>query len=158
MHKWVVSRSLVGSEGRHAAFQCHTGWPVAQQPPGGWPSFGSYTSKLKGAADPGIPPFVSLSPKTKAAPWGDPGQPGFLGPAHAPFTPNADGGGTLALGGISLDQLSDRRALASQLDRLKRAADATGAISGLDTFEQQAFSILTSGKLVEALDLDREDR
>src|SRR5256885_4543807 len=42
MDKWIVIRSLVGSEGRHAAFQCHTGWPVTQQPAGGWPSFGSY--------------------------------------------------------------------------------------------------------------------
>src|SRR4026208_2128390 len=35
MDEWVVIRSLVGSEGRHAAFQCQTGWPVTQQPVGG---------------------------------------------------------------------------------------------------------------------------
>ena len=33
MDKLVPIRSLVGSEGRHASFQCMTGWPVAQQPP-----------------------------------------------------------------------------------------------------------------------------
>lgn len=157
MDKWVVIRSLVGSEGRHAAFQCHTGWPVAQQPAGGWPSLGSYVSKLQGAADPGVPPFVSLSPKMKSSGWADPGQAGFVGASHAPFTPNADGAGSLALGGVSLDQLSNRRALAQQLDRLRRAVDATGGIASLDTYQQQAISILTSGKLVAALDLEREN-
>lgn len=157
LDKWAVIRSLVGSEGRHAAFQCHTGWPVAQQPAGGWPSFGSYVSKLQGPADPGIPPFVSLSPKMKGSGWADPGQAGFVGQSYAPFTPNTDAAGALTLGGLSLDQLSNRRALGQQLDRLKRTADATGAIAGLDAYQQQAFSILTSGKLVEALDLERED-
>ena len=157
LDKWTVIRSLVGSEGRHAAFQCHTGWPVTQQPAGGWPSFGSYVSKLQGPAHPGIPPFVNQSPKMKGSGWADPGQAGFVGQAHAPFAPNTDGTGALTLGGLSLDQLSNRRSLGRQLDRLKRTADATGAISGLDAYQQQAFSILTSGKLVEALDLERED-
>src|SRR5215204_2012000 len=35
MDKFAVIRSLVGSEGRHAAFQCQTGWPVSNQPQGG---------------------------------------------------------------------------------------------------------------------------
>jgi Protein of unknown function (DUF1501) len=157
MDKWVVIRSLVGSEGRHAAFQCHTGWPVTQQPPGGWPSLGAYISKLKGPADPGIPSFVSLSPKMKGGPWADPGQAGFVGPAHAPFTPNANGADAQALDGLSVNRLSNRRALARQLDRLQRAADANGALSGLDVYQEQAFSILTSGKLAAALDLERED-
>ena len=46
--KLAFIRSVVGSEGRHAAFQCMTGWPVAQQPQGGWPSVGSAISKLLG--------------------------------------------------------------------------------------------------------------
>jgi hypothetical protein len=156
MDKWVVIRSLVGSEGRHAAFQCNTGWPVAQQPTGGWPSFGAYVSKLQGPADPGIPPFVNLAPKMKTGTWADPGQAGFVGLAHAPFTPNRDGVGELTLG-VSAEQLATRRELAHQLDRWKRAADASAEFASLDAYQQQAFSILTSGKLVEALDLDRED-
>jgi uncharacterized protein (DUF1501 family) len=156
MKDWIVVRSLVGSEGRHAAFQCNTGWPIAQQPAGGWPSFGSIVSKLAGPARPGIPPFVNLSPKMRTSTWADPGQAGFVGQAYAPFTPNADGAGSLSLGSLSVDQLADRRGLVTQLDRLKRAADASGAIAGLDAYQQQAFGILTSGKLAEALDLERE--
>lgn len=32
MDKLAIIRSLVGSEGRHASFQCLTGWPVNRQP------------------------------------------------------------------------------------------------------------------------------
>ena len=46
--KLAIIRSVVGSEGRHASFQCMTGWPVTRQPQGGWPSFGSAVSKLLG--------------------------------------------------------------------------------------------------------------
>ncbi len=156
MDKLVVVRSLVGSEGRHASFQCHTGWPVNQQPPGGWPSFGSIVAKLQGTAQSGTPPFVSLFPRMKGGSWADPGQAGFVGQAFAPFAPNSTGGG-LSLEGVSLDKLSDRQALVKQLDNLKRQADATGAIEGLDAYQQQAFGILTSGKLASALDLEQED-
>lgn len=157
MDKLVPIRSLVGSEGRHAAFQCLTGWPVKQQPAGGWPAFGSVVSKLRGSAKSGTPPFVSLNTKMKGAGWADPGQPGFLGQAHAPFTPNSTGKQDLVLGDISLDKLADRLSLMKQLDRLRRAADADGAIEAMDEYQQQALGILTSARLAEALDLERED-
>src|SRR5262245_12716367 len=41
MDRLAIIRSLVGSEGRHAAFQCMTGRAHAGQPAGGWPSLGS---------------------------------------------------------------------------------------------------------------------
>jgi hypothetical protein len=157
MNKLVPIRTLVGSEGRHAAFQCVTGWPVTNQPTGGWPSFGSCVSKLQGIARPGMPPYVSLAPKMKGSGWADVGQPGFVGQAHAPFAPNAEGPANLVLSGITLDKLSDRQTLVSQLDRLRRDADATGAFDGLDAYHQQAFGILTSSKLADALDLEKED-
>ena len=45
----------------------------------------------------------------------------------------------------------------TQLDRLRRDADANGDVAGLDAYQQQAFGILTSSKLADALDLERED-
>ena len=48
MDRLAVIRSLVGSEGHHAAFQCMTGRTHARQPGGGWPSLGSVVSKLQG--------------------------------------------------------------------------------------------------------------
>ncbi len=157
MDRLVPIRSLVGSEGRHAAFQCHTGWPVAQQPPGGWPSFGSTVAKVQGIATAGVPPFVSLSPKMKGSGWADPGQPGFLGQAYAPFTPNNGGAANLLLEGITLDKLTGRDSLRQQLDKLRSAAESDEAIAGLDAYQQQALGILTSSKLADALDLDKED-
>lgn len=156
MDRMAVIRSLVGSEGRHAAFQCMTGHSVNGQPAGGWPSLGSAVSRIKGAVDPGTLPFVSLSPRMKNAPWGDPGQPGFAGQAHAAFAPNAEQA-QLGLNGISADSLKDRRLLLNKIDQLKRQAETSGALSGLESQYQAAFGILTSSKLVDALDLERED-
>jgi hypothetical protein len=156
MDRFAVIRSVVGSEGRHAAFQCMTGRTVARQPAGGWPSLGAVVSKLQGPTDPAVPPFVGLSPKMKTATWADPGQPGFLGLAHAPFKPNAEGIGDMVLKGASLERLGDRKALLASFDTLRREVDATGAMQGLDRFTEQALGILTSSKLAEALDLNRE--
>ena len=157
MNRLAIIRSLVGSEGRHAAFQCLTGWPVNRQPAGGWPSLGSAVSKLQGSLRLGTPPFVSLTPKMKGSGWADPGQAGFVGQAHAPFTPNAEGQANLILNGITVDNLSDRKTLVAQLDRLQREVDANDAIAGLDAYYQQAFAVLTSSRLAEALDVERED-
>ena len=118
---------------------------------------GSAVSKLQGQVQPGTPAYVSLSPKMKTSTWSDPGQAGFAGPAHAPFAPNRGGEVSLLLNGITLDKLGDRQTLVSQLDRLRREVDSNGDIEGLDAFHQQAFGILTSSKLAEALNLENED-
>src|SRR5256714_7938287 len=48
MDRFAIIRSMVGSEGHHAAFQCTTGRTHAGQPAGGWPSLGSVVSRLQG--------------------------------------------------------------------------------------------------------------
>jgi hypothetical protein len=156
MDKLAIIRSVVGSEGHHAAFQCMTGRTHARQPPGGWPSLGSTISKLQGPTHPAIPPFVGLSPQMKTTTWADPGQPGFLGLPHAAFKPNAEGIGDMVLKGLSLDRLGDRKALLASFDGLRREADASGALEGADRYTEQALNILTSSKLAKALDLERE--
>lgn len=154
MNRFAVLRSIVGADERHAAFQCMTGRPFARQPAGGWPSFGSVVSRLQGSADPSLPPFVGLSPRMRTASWADPGQPGFLGLAHAPFKPNADGMADMVLQGVSMERLADRTALLNGFDTIRRQAEQT---PGGDRFTEQALNILTSNKLAEALDLGRED-
>jgi len=156
MDRLAIIRSLVGSEGRHAAFQCMTGHGILGQPAGGWPSLGAAVSKIRGPLGPGTLPFVSLSPRMKNAPWGDPGQAGFAGQAHAPFSPNAEQA-RLGLSGISLEGLRGRKALLDGIDRLKREVEQSGALIGLESQYQAAFGILTSSQLVDALDLERED-
>ena len=158
MDKFAVIRSVVGSEGRHAAFQCMTGWPVTRQPQGGWPSVGSSVAKLLGPVSPTMPPFVGLSPKMITSTWADPGQPGFLGHAYSPFMPTTEGNSDMVLNGITLDRLDNRQLLLSQVDRYRHEIDVSGRMEGLDAATQQAFGVLTSSKLADALNLEKEDR
>ena len=158
MDKCALIRSIVGANGDHYAVQCLTGRDHKNPPPGGWPSLGSALSKLQGPINPSIPPFVGLSPKMGHMEWADAGQPGFLGVSHAPFKPSGAGKDDMVLNGISLDRLADRRNLLESFDTFRRDVDASGLMNGLDAFNQQAFGVLTSSKLVEALDLSKEDK
>jgi len=156
--RYSVIRSMVGAEDNHYAVQCLTGRLGRTAPPGGWPCLGSVLSKLYGPVDRAIPPFVGLSPKMGHTPWSDNGQPGFLGVGHAPFQPNKGGGkDDMTLNGLTLDRLTDRRHLLAQFDQFRRDLDASGMMEGMDAFNQQAFGILTSSKLLDALDVEKED-
>jgi uncharacterized protein (DUF1501 family) len=151
-------RSIVGASGAHYAVQCLTGHTDRNQPPGDWPSLGSVLSKRYGPRHPAMPAFVGLSPKCGHAPWGDNGQSGFLGQAHAPFTPHGDGKEDMTLNGITLDRLRDRQSTLNAFDRFRSEIDRSGVMEGLDAFQEQAFGILTSSRLAEAFDLEREDK
>jgi hypothetical protein len=158
MDKCTLIRSMADCDPGHDAFQCLTGRSAKRQPPGGWPSMGSIVSKLQGSVNPAMPAFVGLAPKMGHMPWARTGEPGYLGVAHAPFQPNR-GGGTedMSLNGITLDRLGDRKTLLASFDNLRRDLDATGLMGGVDVFNEQALNVLTSPKLLHALDLGRED-
>jgi hypothetical protein len=99
--------------------------------------------------------------KTGHGPWGDPGNGGFLGLAHAPFRLVGGKGEThktenMVLQGITLDRLQDRNALLNSIDSIKRTVDATGSMVGMDAFTEQAVGILTSSRLVDAMDITKE--
>lgn len=157
MDKWAIIRSMVGALDDHDAFQCLTGRTVRNQPPGGWPSLGAVVSKLQGPANKFVPPFVGLSPKMGEMRWARAGEPGFLGPAFGPFKPEGAGKTDMVLNGVSLDRLADRKTLLASFDQFRRDVDASGMMEGLDAFNQQAFGLLTSSKLLEALDIEKED-
>jgi hypothetical protein len=156
--KYTLIRSMVGAEDNHYAVQCLTGRHARNAPPGGWPCLGSVLSRLAGPVDPAVPPFVGLSPKMGHVPWSDNGSPGFLGVAHAPFQPNKGSGKEdMVLNGVTLDRLSDRKSLLASFDRFRRDVDASGMMEGLDAFNERAFGILTSSRLLDALDIEKED-
>ena len=157
MDRFAVIRSLVGSEGHHSAFQCVTGRTQLDQPGGGWPSFGSLVAKVQGPVVEAVPPFAGLSPKMITGTWANPGQPGFLGAAYAPIKPNADGMASMALNGMTVDRLGDRKSLMRTFDKLRRESDATGTLAGAEESTRQALNILTSSRLADALDLEKED-
>jgi hypothetical protein len=85
-----------------------------------------------------------------------PGQPGYLGVAHAGFEVQALDRRNIVLHGVDPRRLADRRALLASFDGFRRDADARGVAKGIDVFQQQAFEVLTSARLAEALDLSRE--
>ncbi|MCA9047251.1 MAG: DUF1501 domain-containing protein, partial [Planctomycetaceae bacterium] len=157
MDRLTVIRTIVGCSGGHDAFQCFSGWDRRNiESLGGRPSIGSVLSKLKGPTDPGIPASVALAAQTRHVPWSEPGAAGFLGAAFQAFRPNGNGMDDLTLNGITLDRLSDRRQLLTSLDDMKRSANASGMMTGMDAFTQAAFGVLTSNGLADALDISKE--
>jgi hypothetical protein len=175
--RFAFVRSLVGSVGAHYAFQCQSGFPAANlQPIGGRPAMGCLVTKLQSSADDPVPAFVDLMqgrPLVRNS-----ARPGFLGPACAAFRPDisklfareleagmknelaARGANhtiqlTLAEG-LTHDRLGDRKELLAGFDDTRRDLDASGTMEAMDKFNRQAINILTSGRLAEALDLDKE--
>ncbi|MFO0943248.1 MAG: DUF1501 domain-containing protein [Pirellulales bacterium] len=158
MDKAVVLRSVVGLKDRHDSFQCMSGWLSNDlRVLGGRPCIGSALAKLYGPVDPAVPAFVGLAAKTQHMPWSDPGISGFLGPTYGPFKPDGPGMENMKLGDVSLQRLQDRRQLLTSIDHLRRDIDKSGAMEGMDSFGQRALDVLTSSKLVDALDLSKED-
>ena len=136
----------VGARDEHSNHICFTGHPLgAQRPPGGWPTFGAVISKMQGAQNPAMPPFVGLENKMKHRPY-NAATPGFCGVAHKSFRPEGDGKSDMTLKGISLDRLKDRMGLLKSFDQFRRDVDAEGLMDGMDAFNQQAFGILTSSR------------
>jgi len=117
---------------------------------------GSVLSKVQGSADSQIPAFVGLAPKAGHPPYGSPGDPGFLGTAHSAFRPTGPGMEDMTLNGMNLDRLGDRAGLLDAFDQFRRETDNSGLMDGMDSFTQSAFGLLTSSKLADALNLDKE--
>jgi hypothetical protein len=157
MDKLVPIRTIVGATGDHYSFQCLTGRSHRRQPQGGWPELGSVVARLQGPTTPAMPAYVGLSPKMQHTPYNN-GKPGFLGPAYAPFQPNGEGKEDLVLQGVALERLADRKSLVRALDNFSRTVDSSGVMNGMDAFQQQAFGVLTSSKLADALNLEHEPR
>src|SRR5262249_19780689 len=89
-------------------------------------------------------------------PYNEPG-PGFLGPALAPFRPTGPSRDDMMLRGIGVNRLGDRKALMKSFDGFRRDIEATGKTEAMDRFNEQAFGVLTSSRLADALDLSKED-
>jgi hypothetical protein len=156
MDKLVVVRSLVGNQADHDAVQVYNGHhPKKPTPAGGWPQFGSAVAKLQGPVDPAVPAFVSVCYTCTHGPYNEPG-PGFLGPAAHPFRAMGKTRDDMILRGISVDRLDDRKTLLKRFDDMRRDADASGSLKAMDAFTEQAFGLLTSSRMADALDISKE--
>jgi hypothetical protein len=168
--KLTIIRSLVGFRDDHNTHWCTTGWEshppmdsspmVPGYPAGDWPSLGSVLSRALGPRVAGVPPCVDVIPVDADARFilrTPPGQPGYLGAAHAGFETQAANRQNITLNGIDLPRFADRRALLASFDAFRRDVEMTGVAQGIDSYRQQAFEVLTSSRLATALDLSRED-
>lgn len=154
--KFAIVRSLVGNQADHDATQVFNGHhPKNPKPSGGWPQFGSTVAKVQGASHPSMPPFVSLCYTCTHGPYNEPG-PGFLGGSHAPFRPMGPTRNDMTLRGISVNRLAERKSLMRDFDSIRREMDRSGTMTSMDSFGEQAFGLLTSSRLADALDISQE--
>ncbi|MCR9119080.1 MAG: DUF1501 domain-containing protein [bacterium] len=143
--KFAIIRSIIGSTGQHSNYQTHSAYDSRDlKNVGGRPSLGSVVAHTQGAVA-GAPPFISYNG----------GEAGYLGPVYKPYKPS---GTSLKLNrGLTEERLSDRTNLLSSLDSLRRDADTSGQMNALDAHTRQAVEVVTSGKVADAVDLNKED-
>jgi hypothetical protein len=117
------------------------------------PSLGSIVARVRGSNHPqtGMPTYVALN-RLRSGIDG----PAFLGTAYAPFDPSGQALKNLTLA-VPEKRVGDRRMLLAGLDRLTSTVDRTGAMEGMDRFEQQAFNLVLGGA-PDAFNLSRESK
>ena len=157
MDKLAIVRSLVGNQADHDAIQVFNGHHPQK----------ARTRRRLAAVRLGrlqaarlrrsaTPPFISLCYTCTHGPYNEPG-PGFLGTAHAPFRPMGPARDDMILNGDFVDRL----AIASNCSRASTPFAAKSMPRASWTawmhFREQAFGLLTSSQLAEALDLSKED-
>ncbi len=123
-----------------------------------YPGYGAVLAKER-PTPPGVPPFVAV-PNT-------PQVPGYLGVKYGAFQTNATPApgrpfnvrGISLSNGLTIEDIERRQRLLEDLDiAFASFEQRDDLLSGLDTFSQQAYAILTSRRTREAFDLSKEPR
>ncbi|MEM7015296.1 MAG: DUF1501 domain-containing protein, partial [Verrucomicrobiota bacterium] len=158
MEDFAPIRSISNSINRHSNQHIATGHTNMQTAPaGGWPELGAVLAKFQQDQPEGVPSSIAMSGTSRGETGG-----GFLGAAYQPFAPNGRGKSDMQMQrGMTAERLEDRETLLSSFDNLKRSADNSGLMEGLDEFNQKAFDVVTSSTLLDALDINKapkEDR
>ena len=118
--------------------------------PANKPGLGSIVSRYRGANNPGtgLPTYVR-----SGGILGD--GPTWLGAPYAPFDIQGRARQNMTLA-VNADRLDDRKTLLKEFDNVDRTLDRSGLMAGMDSFEQQAFELITS-KAKEVFDPKKED-
>lgn len=153
--------------------------------PRDWPSMGSiveYVDQQRKGLGGELPSYMvvpnTLGRLQEAGQYPRPGEhAGWLGRRYNPLTTQIDKkdlkdnpywrdcgdeelnyqiAGMTARAGITIDRLKSRRSLLDQFNDGLRQMDRVVANAGLDAFQQRAYSLVTSDKTREALDIRRE--
>jgi hypothetical protein len=169
--KYALVRSLSHRENNHLVATHHllTGHPqpgaffdkVASRDD--WPCYDSALDHLHPRHD-GVPSGVHLPTYLTDGRLTWPGQhAGFLGPKHDPWqitrNPNSNNfrleSARLA-NGLDLARLGERQTLLAQVDQQQRWLEELASSRRLSDQQQLAFSVLSSGRIAQAFELDRE--
>lgn len=166
MHKWSIVRSLQHpreygdvshSRGDQVVFTGHS--PGMNADENAHPSVGSIVARQLQHLDPAMLAYVMVPrmiPGTGSA---------YLGAKCQPFETLADPAArdrkfevpNLApLATVSSKRIADRRELVQGLDRLQLRLDQAGAMEAVDSYQTQAWDLLTGPRVRQAFDLDSE--
>jgi hypothetical protein len=146
--RFSVIRALVGNVDEHSINTTQTGYRSSEFASiGGAPAIGSVVSKLQGFND-GVAPFVADGFSVS---------PGYLGAKYKPFSPG-DAQRILQLRRIDAERMTGRANLLASVDNLRRDVDSSGQLEAADEFTQRAVDVVLSGKMADALDLNKEEQ
>ena len=151
-----IVRSIVGQRDEHSSFQSLTGFTMGEVQRDGIPNFGSVVARIQGATNEVTPPFVDLFPTMQHRPYNSTGA-GYLGSAFNQVRADGEDLASMRLRYIESPEFASRRSLLDQLDAFRRQAD-TGSIDEMNESYRRAFDVLTSSRLVDAMNVEREDK
>lgn len=171
MDRMAIIRSLSATAPNgHSDAEVMTGLSEVESPRAQHPCMGSVISRLRGPSANGVPPYVTM--RKMSFPTATPLptmlfylQPGFLGRAHLPLSLSGSvenlwkGPAVQDLqlpASVDRDRLAGRKQLLTAFDDLRRDLDASGTMSGIDSFQSRALEIVTSSTLRNALDVSKE--
>jgi hypothetical protein len=147
--KFAIVRSITGVRDEHSPRQSDSGWSENDlRSIGGHPGLGPVMCKLYGSVQGTAPTSIALSGFTSH---------GYLPPVYRDFSPDGQGSSNLKLNNMTAERLDDRKSLLNSLDRIRRDLDASGSMAALDSFNERAITVVTSGTLADALDTRKED-
>ncbi|MER3415544.1 MAG: DUF1501 domain-containing protein [Gemmataceae bacterium] len=168
MDKLAIIRSMNHTTGDHYAgahwmLTGYFGSNAARQDPM-YPSAGSITAKLRGPNHPGMPAYVAVPVAASVGLVPGYNSAAYLGSAYNPFQTGGDPNDphfnvrNLTLpGGLTLQQLEDRRALLQTFDRMRRDLDQSGLVETLDRFQIEAYELISGPRARQAFDISKED-
>ncbi len=151
----AIVRSIVGQRDEHSSFQSLTGFTMGEVQRDGIPNFGSIVSRIEGPTNPVTPPFVDLFPTMQHRPYNSTGA-GYLGSTYNQVRADGEDLASMRLRYVEGQQFAERRSLLGQLDSFRRHVDAR-SLDNMDESYRRAFDVLTSSRLVDAMNVENED-
>jgi hypothetical protein len=163
--RFTLLRSVAHDEGDHGFGTRRLCTGYGKEMPGSnngrayYPALESGVYRALGVMRDGVPAAMNVGPFNASTPWRGPG---LLGQKYDvpqtgvhPISRRAEGQRELTLT-MPKERFEDRRQLFSQLDGLRASLNNTGAMDTMDEFRRQAYDLITSSKVREAFDLNKE--